>query len=127
MSELIKRASIFLRETIWFERRETRRAWGFLRRLLQVSFLVGKGFLDNKCFLRASALSYTALLSLVPLLAFAFSILKGLGVEAEAPLRVVLTRVSAGQQDVVDKMVTYVSSYIAGRCIWSCMTEKETI
>ena len=36
----------------------------------------------DRCFLRASALTYTTLLSLVPLLALMFSVLKGLGVRS---------------------------------------------
>lgn len=43
--------------------------------------MVGRNFIDNRCFIRASALAYTTLLALVPLLAvgisFATSFLKG--------------------------------------------------
>src|SRR5580765_7913153 len=38
-------------------------------------------FIADKCLLHASALAYTTLLSLVPLLALMFSVLKGLGVQ----------------------------------------------
>jgi len=110
------RVATFLRETIWRERRERRRLGRFLFRLLQVSFLVGKGFLDNKCFLRASALSYTTLLSLVPLLAFVFSILKGLGVDDRVrPL--VMEKIAAAQQPVAEKLVEYVSNTITNTSV----------
>ena len=50
-------------------------------RQLRIFYLAAKGFIDNRCLLQASALTYTTLLSLVPLLALMFSILKGLGVQ----------------------------------------------
>ena len=59
---IIEAVSRFFEEGIWLERRESRKVGRFFLRLLQVSVLVAKGFLDNKCFLRASALAYTTLL-----------------------------------------------------------------
>jgi membrane protein len=57
------------------------RKWGgrALRRLSRLVFLTLSGFDSDRCMVRASALTYTTLLSLVPLLAVCFSILKGLG------------------------------------------------
>jgi membrane protein len=112
MKGLIESVSKFLRETMWFERKETRKLVRFLVRILQVSFLVGRGFLDNKCFVRASALAFTTLLSIVPLLAFVFAILKGLGVE-EQVRPYILERVAAAQDPVAEKLVTYISNYIS--------------
>jgi membrane protein len=47
-----------------------------LRMALQFLFLVGRGFVENRCPIRAAALSYTTLLALVPLLAVVLSISK---------------------------------------------------
>ncbi|HUR29318.1 MAG TPA: YhjD/YihY/BrkB family envelope integrity protein [Planctomycetota bacterium] len=56
---------------------------GFARALYyktaRVLYLATSGFLDDQCLFRASALTYITVLSLVPLLAFAFSMIKGLG------------------------------------------------
>ena len=41
-----------------------------------------KEFNDDECSLRASALTFYSLLAIVPLLAFAFGIAKGFGIEA---------------------------------------------
>lgn len=48
-------------------------------RIYRVGHLVIKGFIEDELSIRASALTYTALLSLVPLLALVFSLLKGFG------------------------------------------------
>src|SRR5688500_1511386 len=45
----------------------------------RILYLACAGFQEDKCFFRASALTYITVLSLVPLLAFAFSVTKGLG------------------------------------------------
>jgi membrane protein len=45
----------------------------------RLGYAVVRGFLENRLTLRAAALTYFSVLSLVPLLAFAFAVLKGLG------------------------------------------------
>lgn len=56
---------------------------GFLRscalKLARVAYLTGRGFVQDNCLFRASGLTYITVLSLVPLLAFSFSIAKGFG------------------------------------------------
>ncbi|MCY2961107.1 MAG: YihY family inner membrane protein [Planctomycetota bacterium] len=48
-------------------------------RLVRISWLAGRGILRDQCLLRASALTYITVLSLVPLLALAFAVAKGFG------------------------------------------------
>ncbi len=48
-------------------------------RLTRILSLAWQGMVQNDCLTRASALTYVTVLSLVPLLAFAFSVAKGLG------------------------------------------------
>jgi membrane protein len=61
----------------------------------------------DRGFLRASALTFTTLLSLVPLLALTFSVLKGLGVQRRLePL--ILERLAAGNQEIVTQALGYV-------------------
>jgi len=50
------------------------RAW----RLARIGWLAGRGVLRDNCLLRAQALTYITVLSLVPLLALTFAIAKGL-------------------------------------------------
>ena len=78
-----------------------------LYRQLRIIYFAVKGFIDNGCFLLASALTYSTLLSLVPLLALMFSILKGLGVQNRLePL--LLERLSAGSEEVVSQIIGYI-------------------
>src|SRR5580692_1033001 len=51
---------------------------GRLEHFIHFWFFVGKGFVQNRCLVRASALSYTTLLAMIPLLAIAISITSGL-------------------------------------------------
>jgi membrane protein len=61
----------------WVARRAGRPAW--LAATLRTTLLAGRGFVADKCLFRASALTYTTVLSLVPLLALAFAVAKGFG------------------------------------------------
>lgn len=79
-SGILASLSHFVRTALW--RIETRRLTPLGRFLIQqarVSVIVGRGFARDRIRLRAAALTYISLLSLVPLLAVVFSIFKGLG------------------------------------------------
>jgi membrane protein len=78
-------------------------------RSLHIVLLVVRNFLDHKSFLRASALSFTTLLSIVPLLALAFAVLKGLGVQNSLE-PMILQRFTVGSGEVVNKIVTYINN-----------------
>lgn len=56
---------------------------GLMVRALRVCQLVIRGFRDDELPVHASSLTFASLMSLVPLLAIAFSVLKGLGVGDE--------------------------------------------
>lgn len=75
--------------------------------LLQFVSYACANFFANNSLLRATALSFTTLLSLVPLLALAFSVLKGLGAQNRlAPL--LLSQFAAGSEVVVNRIITYI-------------------
>ncbi|WP_085813938.1 YihY/virulence factor BrkB family protein [Geoanaerobacter pelophilus] len=82
---------------------------GKLVRLLQFLSFTFSNFMANNSLLRATALSFTTVLSLVPLLALAFSVLKGLGAQNRlAPL--ILKQVTAGSEEVVTRVVSYIGN-----------------
>ena len=71
---------------------------------VRVAVLAGRGFLADRCFLRATSLAYVTLLSLVPLLALAFAVLRGLEVGNKEVLRDwIISRVVGSPEGVVDE------------------------
>jgi len=106
MRELAKRIHQFLTVGLWREVPTASRLWAALLHIGRVSMLAGRDFVADKCAMRATALSYVTLLSIVPLLAFAFSVMKGLGVQAQ--LEGVVGKVAAGQKEVLEQIIGYV-------------------
>ncbi len=81
---------------------------GKLFSLLRFCYLVVTGFSLHQGALRAAALTYTTILSLVPVLAIAFAILKGLG--AQNTLEPVLQRVAGDSQETISRIIDYVNN-----------------
>ncbi len=106
MLELAKRIERFLTVDLWREVPTVSRVRAALLHIGRVSMLAGRDFVADKCAMRATALSYVTLLSIVPLLAFAFSVMKGLGVQAQ--LEGLLGKVAAGQKEVLEQIIGYV-------------------
>lgn len=77
-----------------------------LSRLGRALPAAGIRFYRDQCLMRASALAYTSLLSLVPLLALMFAVLKGLGVQERLePL--LLSRLSLNQ-GTTDQIIDFI-------------------
>jgi membrane protein len=106
----IERVSHFLESGLWEMDAADRRWWRrFLLNLGQILTLVVRGFLADGCMLRASALTFTTLLSLVPLLALMFAVLKGFGVQNELePL--LLEQLAVGGDEAVTQIVEYINN-----------------
>ncbi|MGH8443195.1 MAG: YihY/virulence factor BrkB family protein [Nevskiaceae bacterium] len=68
-----------LRETLWGEHEALTRFQHELRLAGRYLYTLSRDLLDGQISMRAMSLVYTTLLSLVPLLALAFSLLKGVG------------------------------------------------
>jgi membrane protein len=82
-------------------------------RCLQVTLLATRNFLNDHCMLRASALAFTSILSLVPFLALTFSVLKGFGIQHRVePL--VMAQLSGGSQEVASKIIDYIDNTSMG-------------
>ncbi|MFH1046030.1 MAG: YihY/virulence factor BrkB family protein [Candidatus Omnitrophota bacterium] len=79
---MIKRIIHFLKRDIWRIRlKDLPWSKSFLIKQLRIVLLALRGFDENKCQLRASALTFYSLFSIVPVLAMAFGIAKGFGFE----------------------------------------------
>jgi membrane protein len=79
--------------------------------MLRVFILSIRGFDEDKCQLRASALTFYSLISIVPVAAMAFGIAKGFGFEKilESQLRSKF----AGHEGVLDKVIGFSHSLLA--------------
>jgi membrane protein len=81
---------------------------------VQVVLIVLRGFFgEHQCLLRSSALTYTTLLALVPMLAFMFAFLKGLGVQNMLEPWLI-DKLSAGSEDTVRLIIDYVNNVKVG-------------
>ncbi len=82
----------------------------FLFKYLRVIILALRGSVENKVTVRASALTYYTLMSIVPVLAMAFGIAKGFG--ADKYLEKELKEGLEGQGEIADKLVTFANSLL---------------
>lgn len=76
---------------------------------LQISSLVIRDFWMDNCLLRASALAFSTILSIVPFFALMFALLKGLGVQNTLE-PFLLEQVAAGSEETVQRIVTYINN-----------------
>lgn len=109
--EVIHLINDYFARTLWEkdgsqEEGNLARCWFFFMQFVTIVF---RNSLQNKCFLRASSLAFTSLLSLVPFLAIIFSLLKGLGVQNQVG-PVLLEQLSAGSQDVAARIIKYIDN-----------------
>jgi membrane protein len=96
----------------WLWRSEEAAAWPErgLRSLLQYCVAVGRDIAAGELSLRAASLVYTTMLSLVPLLALSFSVLKGLGFHRE--LEPLLLRFFAPLGEQSEQVTTRIISFV---------------
>jgi membrane protein len=111
----IDKVTTFFTYDLWhIETRELTRWRLFLLRQVQLVSLVLRDFHVDGCMLRASALTYTTLLSIVPLLALMVSVLKGFGVQnVLEPL--ILDKLAIGSVEVVSTIFRYIENTHFGR------------
>lgn len=83
-----------------------------LLRGLRFLYAIGLRFYADGCLIHASALAYTTLLSLVPLLALMFAVLKGLGARGRLE-HWLLTQLGLSA-DVTDRIIGFVAETNAG-------------
>ncbi len=86
----------------------------FMLRQLQTAALVIHDFLQDRCMLRASALTYSSLLAIVPLLALTFALLKAFGVQNTLE-PMLLEKLNVGSQEAVTSILLYVNNTQVGK------------
>jgi membrane protein len=106
VSLIIKRLVSFIREGIWRIRlADLPRKKALLVRLVRMVLLSFRGFKKDRCQLRASALTFYSLLSIVPVVAMIFGIAKGFGFEKN--LQAQILERFPGQEAVFNQIFTF--------------------
>ncbi len=96
----------FLRGGIWqIKLDDLPRRKSFFIKQLRIVVLMLRGFDQDKCFLRASALTLYTLFSIVPVVAMAFGVAKGFGMEQL--LETQLLERFVGQEEVISRVVVF--------------------
>lgn len=96
----------FVKTDVWRIRlKDHSRRKSFLIKQLRVALRALRGFNENKCQLRASALTFYSLLSIVPVMAMAFGVAKGFGFEKL--LEKQLLERFAGQGEILMQVINF--------------------
>jgi membrane protein len=101
---MLKKVRTFFREEIWSHDMTSKsRRKTFLIKQSRIYILAFKGFFEDRAAVRAAALTYFTMLSIVPIFAIAFAIARNFGFEDR--LHDVINKRMAGQEDIM-KWVT---------------------
>ncbi|MCG8582835.1 MAG: YihY/virulence factor BrkB family protein [Bacteroidales bacterium] len=111
MKERIAKIILFFNEEIWRIRKEnSSKRQFFLIRTIRILSISVQGFINDKCQLKASALTFYSLLSVVPVAALAFGIAKGFGLDNK--LQSILTEKLEGQEEVLEFVSNFALNYL---------------
>jgi membrane protein len=104
-----ERLASFLRTDLWREELEPRSWTTRGMSLLQFAVMVGQGFVRDRLLLRASALTYFTVLSIVPLLAIVSSVLTAVGV-TENVVSPIIAQIAAASPEMQAKILEFVEN-----------------
>ena len=109
MKNLLHRISAvieFIQEGVWRIRlKDLTNAQRFLLRHARVIIIALKEFVEDKCPLRASALTFYSLLSIVPVVAMAFAIAKGFGFQKRLEQQIL--EQFSGQEEIIARVIEF--------------------
>ncbi len=101
----------FLETDIWRMRlADYPRVKSFLLRHLRIIVLVFRGYYEDGCKFRASALTFYSLMSLVPILAVLFGIAKGFGLQDRVTTEIMQR--FRGQEQVAGRIIAFANSLL---------------
>ena len=106
---MLSKISRFIKTDIWRIRLKTYPHFkSFFLRQLRIIVLAIRGFAEDKCKFRASALTFYSLLSVVPVIAVLFGIAKGFGLEKR--LETELMAQMQGHEEIAERILSFASS-----------------
>jgi len=108
---MLSRIINFLKTDIWrIPLKNYPRSKSFFLKQLRIFLLAIRGFDEDKCKFRASALTFYSLLSIVPVLAMMFGVAKGFGLEER--VKNVLMQKMQGQQEIAERIINFANSLL---------------
>jgi len=108
---MLAKITNFIQTDIWRMRlRDHSRGKSLLIRFLRVVVLAIRGFNENKCKFRASALTFFSLLSIVPVVALMFGIAKGFGLQERVAAQIL--EKMKGQEEVANRVIAFSNSLL---------------
>ena len=109
---MLKRLINIFRRDIWkISLKDEHPVFSFIVRQGRIFLIVIKGFTEDMIQLRASALSFFTMLSIVPVLAMIFGISQGFGLEDF--LKDYITQRFQEQEELVNMLLGFVDSYLS--------------
>ena len=109
---MFKKGWKFISITLWHIRlSKVSGKKGFLLKQLRVFSLAIKGFNEDKCLTKASALTFYTLFSIVPILALVFAIAKAVGFDAN--LKQMITNQYSEYASILSNAFLYADSLLA--------------
>jgi len=100
----IKRLQLFFEEDVWKTSLDDKsKKYSFLIRQIRVILVAVRGFLENRVSLRASALTFYTLLSMVPIAAMGFGVAAGFGFDRKLEEFIVAN--FKGQEEVMNWII----------------------
>lgn len=101
----------FFTHGIWqLNKEELNRPKGLFLKPIRIVLLTVRGYVRDNCALQASALTFYTLLSIVPVVAMAFGIAKGFGLEQRLESQLYLR--FAGQEEVLTRVIGFANSLL---------------
>ncbi len=110
--DMVSKLMSYINRDIWRVpgRKVRKSAQGYLFRTLRIFVLSIREFTTDQCSLWASALTFYSLLSIVPVLAMAFGVAKGFGLDKL--LREKLMESAQGQEEVMGYIVNFSENFL---------------
>ena len=108
---ILKGVCFFLKTGIWrVQRSEVGTPLWYGVKILRIVLLTLRGFVENRCQMRASSLTFYSLLSVVPVVAMLFGIAKGFGFQKT--LEREIGNAFSAQSEVAAQIITIANSLL---------------
>ena len=106
MKDLMQRLITFFTRDIWRIRAGDLSKWrSTLLQYLRILILAARGFASDACSLRASALTFYTIMSIVPVVAMGFGIAKGFGMEKV--MKEQITKGFEGHEEIATNLIKF--------------------